>query len=125
MFQRFKKNLLPLIEDHTKIVKQVKTHVKELSCLHILHQNAFPIIKTDASDVRYGKILKQNFQNKIFIVYFHSGIWNFLQQNYSIVKKENLAIILCIKKFQSDVFNKKFLLRVNCKSVKEILQNDV
>ena len=44
---------------------------------------------------------------------------------YSTVKKEILAIVLCIKKFQSDVFNKKFLLRVDCKSAKEILQKDV
>ena len=40
-------------------------------------------------------------------------------------KKEILAIVLCIQKFQSDVFNKKFLLRIDCKSAKEILQKDV
>ena len=45
--------------------------------------------------------------------------------NYSTVKKEILAIVLCIQKFQSDVFNKKFLLRVYCKSAKEILRKDV
>ena len=45
--------------------------------------------------------------------------------NYSTVKKEILAIVLCIQKFQSDVFNKKFLLRVDCKSAEEILQKDV
>ena len=45
--------------------------------------------------------------------------------NYSTGKKEILAIVLCIQKFQSDVFNKKFLLRVDCKSAKEILQKDV
>ena len=45
--------------------------------------------------------------------------------NYSTVKKEILAIVLCIQKFQSDVFNKKFLLRIDCKSAKEILQKDV
>ena len=45
--------------------------------------------------------------------------------NYSTVKKEILAIVLCIQKFQSDVFNKKILLRVDCKSAKEIFQKDV
>ena len=48
-----------------------------------------------------------------------------MQENYSTVKKEIIAIVLCIQKFQSDVFNKKFLLRVDCKSAKEILQKDV
>ena len=45
--------------------------------------------------------------------------------SYSTDKKEILAIVLCIQKFQSDVFNKKFLLRGDCKSAKEILQKDV
>ena len=56
---------------------------------------------------------------------FHSSVWSGPQRNYSTVKKEILAIVLCIQKFQSNVFNKKFLLRVDCKSVKEILQKDV
>jgi len=32
---------------------------------------------------------------------------------------------LCISKFQDDLFIKKFLLRIDCKSTKEILQKDV
>ena len=34
-------------------------------------------------------------------------------------------MILCITKFQSDLLNQKFLLRIDCKSAKEILQKDV
>ena len=41
------------------------------------------------------------------------------------MKKEILAIVLCIQKFQSDVLNKKFLLRVDYKSAKEILQKNI
>ena len=36
-----------------------------------------------------------------------------------------LVIVSCIQKFQEDAFNKKFLLRVDCKGAKEILQKDV
>ena len=32
---------------------------------------------------------------------------------------------MCIQKFQEDVFNKKILLHVDCKSAKEIFQKDV
>ncbi|KAG5253016.1 CTV [Salix suchowensis] len=39
--------------------------------------------------------------------------------------KEILSIVLCITKFQSDLLNQKFLLRVDCKSAKEVLQKDV
>ena len=72
-----------------------------------------------------NRILKQDFEEKISIVRFHSGVWSGSQENYSTIKKEILAIVFCIQKFQSDVFNKTFLLRVNCKSAKEILQKDV
>ena len=47
------------------------------------------------------------------------------QLKYSTVKKEVLAIVLCISKFQSDLLNQKFLVRVDCKSAKDILQKDV
>ena len=43
----------------------------------------------------------------------------------STIKKENLAIVLCISKFQDVLFIKKFLLRIDCKSAKEVLQKDV
>lgn len=56
---------------------------------------------------------------------YTTGTWNPTQQNYSTVKKEVLSIVLCIQKFQADVLNQKFLLRVDCKSAKEILQKDV
>ena len=107
LFQRLKKNPAPWTDEHTQVVKQVKSQVKELPCLGILHPEAFPIIETDASNIGYGGILKQDFENKVSIVIFHSGIWSGPQMNYSTVKKEILAIVLCIQKFQSDVFNKK------------------
>ncbi|ESQ29477.1 hypothetical protein EUTSA_v10024111mg, partial [Eutrema salsugineum] len=45
--------------------------------------------------------------------------------NYSTIKKEILSIVLCIQKFQSDLLNNFFLLRIDCKSVKDVLQKDV
>ena len=107
LFQRLKKNPIPWADEHTQVVKQVKSQVKELSCLGILHPDVFPIKETDAPNLGYGRILKQDFQNKILIVRFHSGVWSGPQINYSTVKKKNLAIVLCIQKFQSDIFNKK------------------
>ena len=44
---------------------------------------------------------------------------------YSTVKKEVLTIVLCISKFQSDLLNQKFLIWVDYKSAKDILQKDV
>ena len=125
LFSKLKKIPKPWTQEHTDIVKLVKIQVKSLSCLGILHLDAFPIIETDASNLGYGGILKQDFQNKISIIRFHSGIWSGPQENYSTIKKEILAIVSCIQKFQEDVFNRKFLLKVDYKSAKEILQKDV
>ena len=47
------------------------------------------------------------------------------QINYSTVKKEVLSIVLCISKFQSDLINKKILLKIDCKVEKDVLQKDI
>jgi len=85
------------------------------------------IVKTYASDIGYGGILKQRItiESPEQLVHFISGIWNSAQKNYSTVKKEVLSIVLCITKFLDDLINKEFLVRVDCKSAKEILQKDV
>ena len=45
--------------------------------------------------------------------------------NYSTIKKEILSIVLCISKFQSDLLSQNFLIRINCKSAKHVLEKDV
>ena len=88
MFQRLKKNHAPWSNEHTQVVKQVKTQVKELLCLGIFHPEVFPIIETDASNIGYGGILKQDFENKISIMRFHSSVWSSPQMNYLTVKNK-------------------------------------
>ena len=47
------------------------------------------------------------------------------KQNYNTIKKEVLSIVLCISKFQDDLLNQKFLVKVDCKSAKDVLFKDV
>jgi len=126
LYKRLRKNPKPWSAQHTQIIQQVKTKVQSLPCLGIPHPDAFMIVETDASDIGYGGILKQRIGTQHEqLVRFHSGLWHGPQQKYSTVKKEILAIVLCISKFQDDLFIKKFLSRIDCKSAKEILQKDV
>jgi len=84
------------------------------------------IVETDASDIGYGGVLKQRLElHNEQLVRFHSGLWHGPQQKYSTIKKEILAIVLCVSKFQDDLYIKKFLLRIDCKSAEEVLQKDV
>ena len=59
------------------------------------------------------------------LVRYTSGTWNNAQLNYNTIKKEILSIVLCISKFQDDLLNQEFLLRVDCKYVKLVLLKDV
>ncbi|KAG2729856.1 hypothetical protein I3760_01G268100 [Carya illinoinensis] len=104
----------PWIEEHTNIIKQIKAHVKKLPCLGLPSPDAFKIVETDASDL----------DEKEQITRFHSGCGNPAQKNYSTIKKEILAIVLCISKFQNDLSNQNFLLKIDCKSVMEVLVKD-
>ena len=59
------------------------------------------------------------------LVRYTLGTCNNAQLNYSTIKKEILSIVLCISKFQYDILNQEFLLRVDCKYAKSVLLNDV
>ena len=58
------------------------------------------------------------------LVRFHSGIWSDSQRNYSTIKKEILSIEICISKFQDYLYNKKVLLRIDCKLAKEFYKRN-
>ncbi|XP_042974778.1 uncharacterized protein LOC122306415 [Carya illinoinensis] len=75
LFARLRSNPSPWTDVHTKVVKQIKTHVKTLPCLGIPTSNSFKIIETDASDTGYGGILKQIVSpgSSEQIVRFYSG----------------------------------------------------
>jgi len=79
---------------HTDIVIQIKLKVECLPCLGIAHPSAFMIVKTNISDKAYEEILKQQMHDKEQLVRNHSGIWLGLQQNYSIIKREILSVVL-------------------------------
>ena len=74
-------------------------------------------------EIRNG-ILKQRVspESPKQIVHFYFGIWNNAQLNYSTIKKEILSIVLCISKFQTDLLNQKFLLRIDCKMLNMLLK---
>ena len=98
-----------------------------MPCLSIPHPQAFLIVETDASDLGFGGILKQKLDDstKESLVRYYSGCWNNTQSKYSTIKKELLSIVLCITKFEDDLFCKNFLLRIDCKAAKSVLEKDV
>ena len=127
LFDWLQNNPPPWFDIHTSLAKKIKYHVKTLPCLSIPTISAFKIVETDAFNIGYGGILKQLVSpgSSEQIVSFHSRAWNSAQINYNIIKKEILSVVLCISKFQIDLLNQKFLLHINCKSVKYVIEKDV
>ena len=117
----------PWTTEHTQIVKEIKRKIQYLPCLSIPNPQAFLIVETDASDLGFGGILKQRLPSspKESLVRYYSGCWNATQSKYSTIKKELLSIVLCITKFEDDLINKRFLLRIDCKAAKSVLEKDV
>ena len=116
LFERLQTNPPPWTSFYTSIVHDIKKHVKTLHCLSISNPFAFKIVKTDAFEIGFGGILKQKVNSTSLkqIVRFHSGTWDNTQVNYSTIKKEILSLVLCINKFQNDLLNKRFLVRIDC-----------
>lgn len=48
-----------------------------------------------------------------------------LKRNYSTIKKEILAIINCGKKYEMDLINQEFLIRIDCQATKHLLEKYV
>ncbi|KAA0066357.1 Enzymatic polyprotein [Cucumis melo var. makuwa] len=115
---------LNVIKSNGLVVSQPKIKLFQTK-IRFLDEQAKLIIDTDASDIGYGGILKQEFNEKISIVRYHSGIWNSAQKNHSTIKKEVLAIVLSVQKFQGDLINKEFLVRTDSKASKFIFEKDV
>ena len=86
LYKRFKKKTPAQIESHTKLVKEIKQRVKNLPCIKIPHPNALLIVESDASNIGYGGILKQEYNNQVHIVKYHSRIWFGAKMNYTTIK---------------------------------------
>ena len=87
------------------------------------------LVQIDASNIGYGGILLQHVSptSPEQIVCFHSEIWTPTQLNYSIINFFFffLSIVLCISKFQSGLLNQNFLIKIDCKFAKHVLEKDV
>ncbi|RDX95782.1 Orf V, partial [Mucuna pruriens] len=99
LYKRLRKNPLEWTNEMTKVIIEIKILVKKLPCLGIPDPNAELIIEIDASDIGHKGILKQKLSNS---------------------SKEQV-----VKYHSDDVFNKKFLIRTDCKAAPSVLTKDV
>ena len=94
----------------------------------VSHDYHFTVIATIDSGVDMNCIQEGLIRSK----YFEKSIERLVSANCSQIKiKYELnnaqisSIVLCISKFQSDLLNQKFLLRIDCKSAKYVIEKYV
>ncbi|KAG5059726.1 hypothetical protein JHK87_000755 [Glycine soja] len=82
------------------------------------------IIENQGLRINTNFLLVKNLKNEVILgTPFIRALFPIQISNEGITTKV-LAIFLCISKFQSNLLNQKFLVRVDCKSAKDILQKD-
>ena len=59
------------------------------------------------------------------MVRFTSGAWKNASLNYPTIKKECFSIVKCVLKFQDDLLNQHFIIRIDCSAAKQIFEKDV
>ena len=72
-FQNIMNEIFNQFTDFIIIVENIKSRVKTLPYLSLANPKAFKIVKTDASDIAYGWILKQRIDNQKKLVRYTSG----------------------------------------------------
>ena len=84
-------------------------------------------VETDASNYGFGGILKQfnPTSQKEELLRFTSGNQTKAALNYPTIKQECSEIVKCVLKFQDDLLNQQFLIRVDSSVAKQIFKKDV
>uniref|UniRef100_M1DGM3 Reverse transcriptase/retrotransposon-derived protein RNase H-like domain-containing protein n=1 Tax=Solanum tuberosum TaxID=4113 RepID=M1DGM3_SOLTU len=127
LYDRLKKDhKKPWTNSLTDLVKTIKDRAKSLPCLTLANPAWPKIVETDASDMGYGGILKQiNPHDKNeYLIQFHSGKWSDAQRKYATVAHEMLTIVKCVLKFQDDLYNQNFVIKIDAQSVKYMFDKD-
>ncbi|KAL6335940.1 hypothetical protein AAG906_003565 [Vitis piasezkii] len=87
-FQNIMNEIFNQFTNFIIIVENIKSRVKTLPCLSLANPEAFKIVKTNASDIAYGWILKQRIDNQKKLVRYTSGTWDITQLIHDIIKKK-------------------------------------
>ena len=73
------------------------------------------MVQTDASDVGIGVVLLQEFEDGIFPIAYASKKLLPREKNYSVIERECLGIVYAVKKFQSYLYGKPFVIQTDHK----------
>lgn len=115
-FSKIAKPLTNLKRDATFIWEQPQadafTYLRSALCVEpILQYLDFTkpfLVTTDASGIAIGGILSQGTIGKDLPIAYRSRFLNAVEQNYSTIEKELLAIVYCVQHFRPYLYGRQF-----------------
>ncbi len=100
-------------ESQEKAFKSLKYRVTSAPILHLPDLKLTFILRSDASEIGLGAVLLQEREEEKFPIAYASKKMNECQKRYSVMEKECLAIIWAVRKFQTFLFGKEFVIETD------------
>lgn len=100
---------------------KIKTLVKSIPRLSLIHPKANLIVETDVFNIGYGEILKQCLDKTESVVRFHTQEFGMKFKKITHSKKKKLLAIVLCSKFQGDLINKRFTIKTYSRASKFVI----
>lgn len=115
-----------IVDQHSGICKQAMTNAISLSLLPNKDlSNVEMILHTDASMLGYGGVLSYlNDEGILCPISTYSKVYNKYEMNYTIPKKELLAIIACVSYWEEFLSANKFTIYTDHKALTYLLNSE-
>ena len=100
-------------ESQEKAFNTLKHRVTSAPILHLPDLTLIFILRSDASEVGLGAVLLQEKNGEKFPTAYASKKMTPCQKRYSVIEKECLAIVWAVRKFQTFLFGKEFVIETD------------
>ena len=100
---------------YEKAFTTLKDRLTKSPILRLPDFEKYFMVQSDASDVGMGAVLLQEFEDGIFPIAYASKKLLPREKNYSVIERECLGIVYAVKKFQSYLYGKPFVIQTDHK----------
>jgi hypothetical protein len=100
-------------KQHETAFTELKHKLIKAPILHLPDFDKDFIIRSDASDVGLGAVLLQETDESLFPVAYASYKLLPREKNYSVIERECLGIVYAVKKFESYLYGKHFIVQTD------------
>ena len=93
--------------------RDLKLYISSKPILHLPDINKTFTLQTDASETGLGAVLLQETDGKLFPISYASKKLTETERRYSVIERECLAVIWAVKKFNSYLYGREFILQTD------------